>query len=148
MSVIFRDRVLKSSEKSHYVCSECGCELHPDMAYFHKCSPLAISERLNNDFYGVDNMNNKVNWKCKKCVREFVWMVSRPAETEEERQHLKNYGFDPEVEDYNAVPRNEKGWGKAELYDVTEPNEPELVSESDDSGYCAKCKLKIKELME
>lgn len=37
MAIIFRDRTLKSSEKSHYVCGECGVELHQDFAYSHKC---------------------------------------------------------------------------------------------------------------
>ena len=38
--ILFRDRALRPGEKSHYVCNECGCELHPDMVYSHKCSPL------------------------------------------------------------------------------------------------------------
>jgi hypothetical protein len=37
----FRDRALKPNERSHYVCTECGCELHPDMAYSHKCNSIA-----------------------------------------------------------------------------------------------------------
>lgn len=33
----FRDRALKVGEKSHYYCDKCGWELHPDLAYSHKC---------------------------------------------------------------------------------------------------------------
>lgn len=40
MAIIFRDRPLKKGEHSHYVCDKCGEELHPDMAYSHKCSIL------------------------------------------------------------------------------------------------------------
>lgn len=37
MTIIFRDRPLKSNEKSHYYCNVCGQELHQDLAYNHKC---------------------------------------------------------------------------------------------------------------
>ena len=33
----FRDRQLKSGEKSHYYCKECGQEVHIDLAHKHKC---------------------------------------------------------------------------------------------------------------
>ncbi len=42
--VVFRDRPLKKGEKYHHYCKNCGRELHPDMAYRHKCSPLIIKE--------------------------------------------------------------------------------------------------------
>ena len=40
MSIIFRDRSLKPNESYHHYCEECGVELHPDLAYSHKCNPL------------------------------------------------------------------------------------------------------------
>jgi uncharacterized OB-fold protein len=42
MTVTFRDRALKKGEHSHYVCDQCGAELHPDMAYSHKCSMVTF----------------------------------------------------------------------------------------------------------
>jgi len=33
----FRDRLLKDGEKYHHRCTKCGVELHPDLAYSHKC---------------------------------------------------------------------------------------------------------------
>jgi len=33
----FRDRPLKKGEKHHHYCLDCGAELHPDLAYSHKC---------------------------------------------------------------------------------------------------------------
>ncbi len=40
MSIVFRDRALKPGETSHYYCPDCGCEIHPDFAYSHKCNPV------------------------------------------------------------------------------------------------------------
>jgi len=37
MSIFFRDRPLKTNEKYHHYCSECGMELNVDLAYSHKC---------------------------------------------------------------------------------------------------------------
>jgi orotate phosphoribosyltransferase len=42
MTVVFRDRPLKEGEHSHYYCSKCEVELHPDLAYSHKCSILLV----------------------------------------------------------------------------------------------------------
>lgn len=46
MPVIFRDRALKPSERSHWHCTECGQDIHPDFANSHKCNPIvkAINE--------------------------------------------------------------------------------------------------------
>lgn len=44
MTVYFRDRALKVGEHSHYVCEECGEELHPDMAYSHTCRLLHFKD--------------------------------------------------------------------------------------------------------
>jgi uncharacterized OB-fold protein len=38
MAIQFRDRALKEEETSHYYCDRCGEELHPDLAYAHKCN--------------------------------------------------------------------------------------------------------------
>jgi len=38
MTIQFRDRSLKSWEKSHYYCDKCDAEIHPDMIHKHKCS--------------------------------------------------------------------------------------------------------------
>lgn len=37
-NIRFRDRRLKSYEKYHYYCNECGADIHPDMIHKHKCS--------------------------------------------------------------------------------------------------------------
>jgi hypothetical protein len=50
MSVTFRDRPLKAGEHSHYVCDQCGAELHPDMAYSHNCAIVS-----NIKWHGWDN---------------------------------------------------------------------------------------------
>ena len=42
MTIQFRDRPLRCGEKSHYYCDECGCELHPDFAYSHKCKNIKL----------------------------------------------------------------------------------------------------------
>jgi len=33
----FRDRPLLKGETSHWVCEDCGEELHPDSVPIHKC---------------------------------------------------------------------------------------------------------------
>ena len=38
--VIFRDRSLGPGETSHYHCTECGQDIHPDFAQSHKCNPI------------------------------------------------------------------------------------------------------------
>ena len=45
MGIVFCDRALESDEKYHHHCTKCGQDLHPDLAYSHKCNP--IIKRLN-----------------------------------------------------------------------------------------------------
>ena len=47
MTIVFRDRPLKPGEKQHHYCTECGQELHPDLAYRHKC------KRKENDLFDI-----------------------------------------------------------------------------------------------
>lgn len=37
-TIEFRDRPLRKGEKYHHKCKDCGQELHPDLAYSHRCS--------------------------------------------------------------------------------------------------------------
>lgn len=39
-AIEFRDRPLKKGEKYHHYCRDCGQELHPDLAYSHKCNAI------------------------------------------------------------------------------------------------------------
>lgn len=40
----FRDRRLEKGEMYHHYCEDCGQELHPDLAYSHRCSSLAMKK--------------------------------------------------------------------------------------------------------
>ncbi len=40
MEIQFRDRPLQPNEKYHHYCDKCKQELHPDLAYGHKCNLL------------------------------------------------------------------------------------------------------------
>lgn len=50
LGVVFRDRSLKPSERYHHYCSECGAELHSDLAYSHKCGPLVLGLKKRGGF--------------------------------------------------------------------------------------------------
>jgi len=43
-TIEFRDRPLEKGEKYHHYCKDCGQELHPDLAYSHKCNSLIIKK--------------------------------------------------------------------------------------------------------
>ena len=54
MGIIFRDRVLKKGETSHWHCNDCGQDIHPDFIHNHKCNPILI------------NLHETEDWKWKK----------------------------------------------------------------------------------